>query len=49
MEEDLSGISLIDMNKTFTKINSSIGKKLNSSMVAGKTFKLKNFVNDTKN
>ena len=49
IEEDLSGNSLIDMNKTFTKINSSIGKKLNMSMVAGKSFKLKNFVNDTKN
>ena len=49
IEEDLSGNSLIDMNKTFTKINSSIGKKLNMSMVAEKSFKLKNFVNDTKN
>ena len=49
IEEDLSGNSLIDMNKTFTKINSSIGKKLNMSMVAGKSFKLKDFVNDTKN
>ncbi len=49
IEEDLSGNSLIDMNKTFTKINSSIGKKLNMSMVVGKSFKLKNFVNDTKN
>jgi len=37
------------MNKTFTKINSSIGKKLNASLVVGKSFKLKDFVHDTKN
>ena len=49
MEEELSGNSLADMNKTLIKINSSIGKKLNVSMVAGKTFKLKDFVHDIKN
>jgi hypothetical protein len=37
------------MNKTFLKINSSIGKKLNASLVVGKTFKLKDFVHDAKN
>ena len=49
IEEDLSGNSIVDMNKTFSKINSSIGKKLNASLVLGKTFKLKDFVHDTKN